>query len=173
MKRYFDTVIIGLGLFFLGFGCFLVWERESPRQLVFAAPSDSAVVTPIRLSIESIGLNLPIYSAPIQDGKWAITKEGVSHLSTSPLPGKIGNSVMYGHNWAGLLADLDRVQTGDTISVELSDGNVANYRIHFISIVTPDESHIYGNTPDHRLTIYTCTGFLDGKRLVVTAILEQ
>ncbi len=173
MKRYFDTLFIGLGLFFLGFGCFLVWERQSPRQLVFAMPSDSSTVTPIRLSIQSIDLDLPILSAPIQDGKWAITKDGVSYLSTSPLPGTLGNSVFYGHNWANLLGNLGQVKTGDEVIVSLSNGQVVEYRIHFISVVTPDETHIYQNTADYRLTLYTCTGLLDSKRLVVTAILES
>lgn len=173
MNRYLDTLFIGLGLFFLGFGCFLVWERESPRQLVFAASSDSAVVTPIRLSIDSISLNLPVHSAPIQDGKWAITKDGVSHLSTSPLPGTLGNSVFYGHNWDNLLGSLKNVKTGDQILVELSDGQIVSYLVHFVSVVTPDETHIYQNTSDYRLTLYTCTGFLDSKRLVITAILVK
>lgn len=172
MKRYFDTLLLGLGLFFLGFGTFLVWERQSPRQLVFALPSDSTIVTPLRLSIESLGLNLPIYSASVQEGKWALTKHGVSHLSTSPLPGELGNSVFYGHNWSNLLGNLGNAKPGDSINVWLSNGQVVEYRIHFINVVTPDQSHIYRNTPDYRLTLYTCTGFLDSKRLVVTAILD-
>lgn len=174
MKKYFDTVILGLGIFFLAFGCYLVYERHSPREIVFASTEPSqTIVTPTRLTISSSGIDLPIYGAEIIDNKWQITTQGISYLSTSPLPGQQGNSVMYGHNWANLLGSLKKVKTGDTIEVKNSDGAVYKYVVHFISVVTPDESHIYGNTADYRLTLYTCTGFLDSKRLVVTAILEN
>lgn len=46
----------------------------------------------------SIGFDLPIVPAQIAGGKWEITKNGVSYLTTSPLPGSEGNSVLYGHN---------------------------------------------------------------------------
>ncbi|MBP9669945.1 sortase [Candidatus Woesebacteria bacterium] len=172
MKRYFDTVILGLGLFFLAFSGYLLIERNTSRHLVYADTSPTKVVSPIRLTIKSIGLELPIIGAHIVDSKWDITKDGVSYLVTTPLPGSLGNSVMYGHNWSNLLGDLDRVKTGDTITVQNSDGVSHHYIVHFISVVTPDETHIYTNTPDYRLTLYTCTGFLDSKRLVVTAVKE-
>lgn len=173
MKRYFDTVILGLGIFFLCFSGYLVLERESPRNLVFAEASNNTTITPIRLTISNIGLDLPILPAQIQGQKWDITKDGVSYLVTTPLPGSQGNSVMYGHNWSNLLGNLEKVKTGDIIEVKNSDGKVYPYVVHFISVVTPNETHIYNNTTDYRLTIYTCAGFLDSKRLVVTAILQR
>jgi LPXTG-site transpeptidase (sortase) family protein len=173
MKRYFDTVILGLGIFFLCFGGYLIFERETPRNLVFAETSNNKIVTPTRLTIPSINLDLPILPAHIKDQKWDITKDGVSYLVKTPVPGTLGNSVMYGHNWSNLLGNLEEVKTGDIIEVKNSDGNTYAYVIHFVSVVTPDETHIYNNTSDYRLTIYTCTGFLDSKRLVVTAILKN
>lgn len=170
MKRYFDTVILGLGIFFLGFSVFLYAERHAQRQLVFAAYPSTAVVTPTRLTIPSLALELPIFPARISNQKWDITKDGVSYLVTSPLPGSVGNSVIYGHNWEGLLGPLHEIKSGDEIIVQNSDGAKHIYIVHFISVVTPDQSHIYSNTSDSRLTLYTCTGFLDSKRLVVTAI---
>ena len=173
MKTYLDTVIVGLGLFFLSFGFYLVWERQTPHNFVYASSSTTSKISvPSRLTISSVNIDLPIYSSRIVDGKWGVTSDGVSYLSTSPLPGKVGNTVMYGHNWANLLGSLKNVKTGDTISITTSDGTVLKYIVHFVSVVTPDETHIYQNTEDYRLTLYTCTGFLDSKRLVITAILE-
>jgi LPXTG-site transpeptidase (sortase) family protein len=173
MKRYFDTVILGLGIFFLIFSGYLVFERQTPRNLVFAETSNNKVMSPIRLIISSIGIDLPILPAQIIDRKWDITKDGVSYLTTTPVPGSQGNSVMYGHNWNNLLGSLEQVKTGDEIEVKNSNGVTHTYIVHFVSIVTPDETHIYNNTSDYRLTIYTCIGFLDSKRLVVTAILQS
>lgn len=172
MKRYFDTVILGLGIFFLGFSGYLYWERHTERPLVFAQTEPSTTVLPVRLLLPTLGIELPIHPAMIEDGKWDITREGVSYLLTSPLPGTQGNAVIYGHNWTGLLGPLKNIKSGDEIIVEDSKGTKYTYIVHFISTVTPDQSHIYSNTSDYRLTLYTCTGFLDSKRLVVTAILQ-
>ena len=174
MKRYFDTVILGLGIFFLGFGCYLVYERLAPRQLVYAANVRAQSPTsPVRLTIASIPLDLSVYPATINHGKWDLTREGISYLSTSPLPGSLGNSVMYGHNWHNLLGKLKNIQVGAPIVITDNHGQTLTYLVQFISVVTQDETHIYSNTSDYRLTLYTCTGFLDSKRLVVTAILAS
>ena len=173
MKRYFDTVILGLGLFFLGFGCYLVIERNAPRDIVFARTLENpTVITPSRITISSAQIDLPVYSASIVDGQWGISKEGISYLSSTPLPGNIGNSVFYGHNWHNLLGDLKKVKPGDSITVKNNNGKEFVYIVHFVSVVSPNETHIYQNTTDYRLTIYTCTGLLDSKRLVVTGILQ-
>lgn len=174
MKRYFDTVILGLGFFFLGFGIFLLSERLSPRTVVFAAVQDSPkVITPTRLTISTAEIDLPVFSASIIDKQWDISREGISYLSSTPLPGRQGNSVFYGHNWHNLLGNLKKVTPGDTIVVTNNNGDQFKYIIHFVSVVSSNETHIYQNTPDYRLTIYTCTGVLDSKRLVVTAILSN
>lgn len=172
MKRYLDTVILGLGLFFLGFGIYLVYERISPRHPVFANSSSqsSASTSPTRLTIPAGQIDLPILPATIINHKWELSRTGVSYLTTSPLPGHLGNSVMYGHNWGNLLGNLHAVKIGDPLVITLSDGQTLTYLVHFVSVVTPDETHIYDNTSDYRLTLYTCTGFLDSKRLVITAL---
>ncbi len=173
MKRYFDTVILGLGLFFLGFGAYLVIERNAPRDIVFASTQESpTVISPSRITISSAGIDLPVYSASIVDRQWDISKEGVSYLSSTPLPGSLGNSVYYGHNWHNLLGDLKKVKPGDLIVVKNNNGDEFIYIVHFVSVVSSNETHIYQNTSDYRLTIYTCTGLLDSKRLVVTGILQ-
>ena len=43
--------------------------------------------------------------------------------------------------------------------------------IEYTQVVTPDQTHILAPSDDRRVTLYTCTGFLDRKRFVVTATL--
>ncbi len=172
MKRYLDTVILGLGIFFLGFGTYLVIERHTPAHVYASVIEPNIKEQPTRLTISSLDINLSIYPALIHDKKWDITKDGVSYLSTSPLPGDHGNSVLYGHNWPTLLGSLKHIQPGDIIEIQNNHGETFSYIVYFVSVVTPDETHIYQNTDDYRLTLYTCTGLLDSKRLVVTAILK-
>lgn len=172
MKRYLDTVILGLGIFFFCFGIYLVYERQTIK--VFTYPSvisKSQSPTPIKLEIPSIKLSLPVHSATIENGKWPITTEGLSYLKSTPYPGELGNALFYGHNWPNLLGNLEDIKVGDEIIITNQSGHTFTYTVHFISIVKPTDTHIFQNTPDYRLTLYTCTGFLDTKRLVVTAIL--
>ena len=149
----------------------MVWERHTPKT--FAAAPQAILTTdlPTRLAIPSQGIDLPVYVASITENKWEISPEGVSYLSTSPLPGEPGNSVLYSHNWPNLLGHLKGVKPGDIIKV-WRGAEEFSFIVHFVSTVAPNQTHIYQNTSDTRLTLYTCTGLLDKDRLVVTAFPE-
>lgn len=170
-------LFFGIGFLLFVLGAFLVWERNDPNRLSFrsyqqSSRSQETSVKPTLLSIPSVNISLPIYEAAIVKGKWQDTKSGVSYLSSSPVPGAIGNSIVYGHNWANLLGNLTKVKPGDEISVSFTSGKIKQFIVKFVTVVTPDETHILNQTSDNRLTIYTCTGWFDSKRLVVTAIAE-
>lgn len=130
-------------------------------------------MAPIGLVIKSVGIELPILPARIQrGGVWESTPRGVSYLSSSPLPGESGNSILYGHNWPNLLGSLPQVKPGSSIEIVFADGSRKKFVITFTSLVTPDQSHILAPTADSRITLYTCAGFLDSRRFVVTAIAQ-
>ena len=80
-----------------------------------------------------------------------------------------GNSILYGHNWNSLLGDLENAKPGYTVEIIYKNSVKRYFRISYIAIVNPNQIHVLNQTNDARLTIYTCTGFLDQKRLVVTA----
>jgi len=153
-------------------------QRNNPSRLAF--DYSAAVMTPttnsslpMALSIPSLSLSLAIYPAKIEGTVWQTTKHGLSYLSSSPTPGTKGNSVIYGHNWSGILGNLSKVKVGDAINVIFQDGRERKFNVQFISVVTPDQTQILAPSKDTRLTLYTCTGFLDSKRLVVTALLDD
>lgn len=137
-----------------------------------APPVRTHTVYPVRLVIESIGVDLPIHDAEISENKWSDTKSGVSYLLSSPLPGEKGNSIIYGHNWPGLLGSLPQVTPGDRIDVIFSDGSVRSFEVEYTTIVDPSQTGVLASSKQKRLTVYTCTGFLDSKRFVATAVLE-
>ena len=170
-------LFLGIGVILLIFGIYLVWERNNPNRLSFQLSRNSKTTAesaekPSILSVPSANIALPIIPASIADGKWEDTKQGVSYLSNSPVPGHVGNSILYGHNWPTLLGNLSKVKPGDTISVSFTSGDTKKFTVRFVTIVTPDETHILNQTDDKRLTLYTCTGWFDSKRLVVTAVAE-
>ncbi len=128
---------------------------------------------PVRLIIESLDLDLPIYGAEISDGRWQTTKEGVSYLKTSPMPGEIGNSIIYGHNWANLLGNLYKIEVDGEITVGFSDNTFVGFVVVSKGAVTKDQTHILNQQDYSKLTLYTCDNFLDSKRFVVTALPKE
>ncbi len=148
----------------------------TPRRLSFRpAPFlKTATVTsendlPIGLIIPALGLELPILPARLNGNKWEASDKGVSYLVSSPRPGEVGNSILYGHNWPNLLGSMNLVRPGDAIEIVFADGVRKSFVTNYTSLVNPSETQILAPTRDRRLTLYTCAGFLDSKRFVVTA----
>lgn len=172
MKRIISAVYILLGLGFLTYGTFMIWERNAPIPVAVPVQSNATASQP-QIAIPSANILLPVYPAKIYGTSWETTKRGISHLSTSPAAGDRGNSVFYGHNWPNLLGRLHQVKTGDKIFVTAQDGKVKRFTIAYIFTVNENQTEIFANTTDYRITIYTCTALFDTKRLVVTALLDS
>lgn len=167
-------IMIGLVLIFAGL--FLVLQRYNPEKLSFENTatlpvSHEGTTIPERVVIPAAKINLAIYPAQVKNNQWEATTKGVSFLASSSLPGEKGNAVLYGHNWAGLLGPLVKVVPGNKIQVVFSNGKTKTFIVQYISLVDPDKTQILSQTNDNRITIYTCAGFLDSKRFVVTATL--
>lgn len=163
MQKKLGKVFLFLGLIFSIATSYLFWERSNPFKISFKeTTTDSKNPVPARIVIKSVKIDLPVISGD--------TKNGVSYLSSSALPDKSGNSVFYGHNWANLLGNLDKIKQEDKVEIIMSDGRKLNFKVAFTSIATPDQTHFIKPTSDKRITLYTCTGLFDTKRFVVTAI---
>lgn len=172
MRRYFATVTFGLGIFLLLFSGYLVWERLAPPA-VAVGPASPLSPLPTVLEIPALALHLPIFPSRPLGNQWETVKDGVSYSLDSPLPGERGNSVMYGHNWPNLLGSLKSVKPGDEIIIHFGSEKSLRYLIHYVTVVAPTQTQLNTSAPDSRLTLYTCTGFLDTQRLVVTALLQD
>jgi len=55
------------------------------------------------------------------------------------------------------------------VEVTASSGTVAKFVIQMVSTVAPYQTDLLAPTTGPVLTLYTCTGFLDTQRLVITA----
>lgn len=133
-------------------------------------PSETEnALSPVRLEIPDLDINLPVFPATITKGTWETTRSGVSFLTSSSAPGTRGNSVFYGHNTPNLLGKLSRVKPGQEVIVVRQDGSRVTYTVQFTAIVTPNQTHILDQTEDERLTMFTCAGLFDQKRFVAVA----
>jgi LPXTG-site transpeptidase (sortase) family protein len=173
MQKIFSKLLIVLGVVCVLVAAYLFYLRYSSHPLTFEkAPKiefSDKNNTPKTLEIPSINVNLPIFSSVIKGTAWQTTTIGVSYLSTTPIPGTKGNSVIYGHNWTSLLGSLPKVKPGQNIFITMQNGEKKSFKIVYTAVVSPNQTYIIDNTKDTRVTIYTCTGFLDSRRFVVVA----
>ncbi len=189
MKNAFNIFLITLSIVFFTLAGFQVYLRLNPSRTlavstvgfekyrypqVFDQVDEIVVLSnPIRIQIEDLGINLPIFQSRINNDVWETTDKGASYLVETPVPGDKGNSVIYGHNWNGLFANLVNTKSGQIVKVEYEDGSTKEFVVDHTSIVGPDNSEILAFSEKPILTIYTCTGFLDSQRFVVVATLKQ
>lgn len=169
-------IIFGIACY--AFGIYLIWERNNPNRLAFAGYEVSHEVAennsnlPTRIVIRDLGIDLPVFPAKREGEKWETINNGASYLVSSPIPGEVGNSIIYAHDWTSLFGPLLNVRDGDEIEVEYADKTSKIFVVKYTSVVPYDKSSILSATEDRRITLYTCTGFLDSQRFVVVAYLK-
>lgn len=134
-------------------------------QLIGGAPGLMA-----RLKIPSIEVDLPIYHGTSD----ATLLEGVGHLEGTALPvgGPSTHSVLTAHRGlasAELFTNLDRVQVGDTFTIEVF-GEVLSYRVRQTQVVEPSDTEtLYPVRGQDLVTLVTCTPLgINTQRILVT-----
>jgi LPXTG-site transpeptidase (sortase) family protein len=174
VKRFFGQIFLISSVVLFLFGGYLMWERTNPYHAsLLSYPAPLRIHgQPDYIEIPNVHISLPIYPGNITAMRWSQTTRGVSYLSSTPLPGYTGNSVLYGHNWPNLLGPLHRVRIGDTIYITYGSKRVS-FTVRYITVVKSSDVSILTQTSDKRVTIYTCTGFLDNDRLVITALSDD
>lgn len=172
---------------FLAFGliCFILsafffWQRYNPQRLAFAVngltdQSDTInfLLLPTEIIIKDINLDLPIIPSRLKKGGWEATTKGVSWLSSSPVPGVKGNSILYGHNWPNLLGNITKLKPGQLIKIKFADGSIKNFVIDSTVSVSPKDVSVLAPSKTQQITLYTCTAFLDNQRFVIGAKLDS
>ena len=126
-------------------------------------------IAPNKISFPSLNHSLNVAAATISNNKWQLFEDKVAWLSTSDEPGS-GNTIIYGHNWKTLFGPLTRLKVGDRIVLQ-HNAKSLNYEVSEIRKILPtDVDAIISN--NNQLTLYTCDGAFDQKRLVVIATLK-
>ncbi len=159
---------------------FLVWQRQNPffrydvKQIItenisggheISALNDSQSPKVIGLKIKSSDISVPVTLANIENNKWDILSDSVAMLSNSQDVESDG-IILYGHNWKSLLGNLNKVSLGDSIILEYSNGVEKEFMTTGVAVV---KSNNLLSLKSDDLVIYTCAGFLDKDRLIVSA----
>ena len=122
--------------------------------------------SPSSISVTSLGLDLPVAAGVVKGNQWTLFEDKASWLSTSEEPG-LGNVIIYAHNRPNLFGDLKDLVVGDEI-VLAHQGKPHLYKVSKVRKVTPEDVDAV-LSDDDQLTLYTCDGAFDQKRLVVIA----
>jgi len=126
---------------------------------------------PTRVIIPSLGVNLDVVSSTIENGEWIVSEVAANHLDKSSVPGGGENIVVYAHNKASLFGPLKWISLGSVVQLVGPSGEIYEYEVY--NIFETDRGNISVVLPAGReiLTLYTCSGFIDTKRLIVQALL--
>jgi LPXTG-site transpeptidase (sortase) family protein len=123
---------------------------------------------PAKIIIPSLSISIPISAAENIGGYWEVFEDQAGWGEGSGLPGEPGNQVIFAHAKEGQFLPLRGVDEGMEIIV-LTAGNWYRYQVVEISEVWPNETKVIAPTENEQLTLYTCSGFGDSKRLIVIA----
>jgi len=174
---------IALGIALLFMGLILVFGRpEKAIELVYVDSFASEPVdiqgfeteqseegqVPERIIIPKLSVNLPVKESKVVNGYWEVFSDTAGWGEGSGMPGKNGNQVIFAHAREGLFLPLKEVNKDMEIYV-LTGDNWYGYKIKEIKEVYPNETQVIAPTENETLTLYTCSGFNDTKRLIVTA----
>lgn len=138
--------------------------RIDPGLLSLLEPSQP----PSRIVVPSRGIDLSVVEAKVVGGYWELSERTASHGVGSANPGEKGNTVIFAHARAGLFLPLREVKTGEAIYI-LTKDRWFSYKVAETKLVDPKDVEVIKPTDDETLTLFTCSGFMDTKRLIVVA----
>ena len=138
--------------------------RIDQKLLTTVIPSQP----PLRIVIPKYNVDLTVIEAPVIDGYWELSETTASHGVGSANPGEIGNTVIFAHAREGLFLPIRYINTSDTIYI-LTKDRWYRYTVAQTQLVDPNQVEVIAPTTDETLTLFTCSGFFDTKRLIVVA----
>jgi LPXTG-site transpeptidase (sortase) family protein len=126
---------------------------------------------PVRIRIPAIAVDAAVVDLGLnQDGTLEVpTDFDVTGWYTGrSVPGDIGPSVVVGHvdshTGPAVFIELNRLEVGDLVQIDRSDGLVAWFQIRELTQVDKDEfptQQVYGDTAEPTLRLITCGGNFD------------
>ena len=179
-RKLKDKVGLGIALILLGiifvFGGAGLFKRTSSETFAsepvkiegFIASEEALEKVPQRIILPELSIDLPVKNSGLINGYWQGFIDAAGWGEGSGLPGQPGNQVIFAHARRGLFLPLKDVEIGNKVYV-LSKETWYQYEVKEIKQVLPSQVEVIAPTEDETLTLYTCSGFTDSKRLIVVA----
>ncbi|MBI4137449.1 sortase, partial [Candidatus Roizmanbacteria bacterium] len=123
---------------------------------------------PLRIVVPTRKVDLSIVEASVVNGYWELSETTASHGIGSANPGQNGNIVVFAHARGELFGPLRDIQKNEIVYI-LTKDRWFRYAVDETKLVSPDQVEHIKPTDAEQLTLFTCSGFLDTKRLIVHA----
>jgi LPXTG-site transpeptidase (sortase) family protein len=163
--NYFLRITFVIGLLFIASSLITIGTQQPP---IITSPSFEQRLLPVKIQLPS-GKQVNLVRTQLSDGTWFVDQENGNYLSDSAELGSNGNVVIYGHNFDHIFGTLDSVKPGEVVRLTDQNQQEHAYRIEHITEVEPSDTSWIQPTQDPMLTLYTCSGLFDSKRLIVRA----
>ena len=142
--------------------------KDEPVNVQGFGQEDKEENPPTRIVIQELNIDLAVRKAPIVNGYWQVFEDVAGWGEGTSSPGAAGNQVIFAHARRGLFLPLRNIKQGAKIEVYAGEDKYT-YEVTEIKEVTPTQIEVIAPTQDETLTLYTCSGFSDSKRLIVVA----
>jgi LPXTG-site transpeptidase (sortase) family protein len=129
---------------------------------------DKKKIVPDRITIPLLGIDIAIKQSQVKNGYWEVFPDSAGWGTGSAYPEDNGNQVIFAHAREGLFLPLKNSKIGQYVYIFAKE-KWYQYQISNIKEVTPQTLEVIAPTTEPILTLYTCSGFSDSKRLIVTA----
>ncbi len=130
---------------------------------------EKAFELPTRVIVSKVGIDVEVTPSEIINGYWSVSDNSASYGKGSGIPGITGNTVIFAHARDRLFVNLRNVKKNDVIQI-LTKEKKFLYKVTEIKEVNPNDTSVISETKTEKLTLYTCSGWLDEKRFVVIGI---
>lgn len=170
-------LIFGIGILFFGVSLSYHGVRLPESKTVTIDPiqidqsltkNTAGVDIPTRILLPHVGIDIPVKLSHVIHGYWELSEMTASYGEGSGVPGNPGNAVIFAHARQGLFLPLKDVSVGDRVYL-FTQNKYFMYTVTEKKEVSPTDIYVIKPTDIEQLTLYTCSGFIDSKRLVVTA----
>jgi len=174
MKREIIFLVFGLALIAGGVYSLLKFQSLSLplSKATFSKESLSFSDSPLWpewISIKNRDITVEVTAGGYEDGKWILDGNYVLYLPTSDKLGQGGNTILYAHSRDKLFGNLKKVSIGDQVILGDANGKIYNYSIYSMEYVRPYQMEKIDTNLKDTVTLFTCDGWFDEKRLVVKA----
>ncbi len=142
--------------------------EAAPLVNNFQSQNRNIKYEPDKIVIKDLNIEIAVKKAKIVNGYWEVFDDAAGWGEGSSYPGETGNAVIFAHVRRGLFLNLKDI-TRDMI-IEIHSGvNSYQYKMIDEKEVPPSDLSVVKPTKDETLTLFTCSGPFDTKRLVVVA----
>lgn len=176
MKR--EVILISLGVILIAIGIFALVHYKSLSlplrysllsELASATSSSATPSWPKFIVVPNSKIDALVAFGGYKNGKWILADNLALYLPTSGKLGEGKNTILYAHNRKGLFGNLKKARIGDLVILGDANGKMYNYSVYSIEYVKPYQVEKIETNAKDTVTLFTCDGWFDEKRLVVKA----